>query len=52
MDIAWLLLLLPLVATIGVIVICKQDEPRRSPNEEIVREAPPVQPEKETTLTR
>ena len=34
--------LLILVATIGVIVLCKQDEPRRAaPREEIIREAPP-----------
>ena len=42
--------LLILVATIGVIVICKQDEPQRSPREEISREAPPVKPEKEAAL--
>jgi NADH-quinone oxidoreductase subunit J len=37
--------LLILVATIGVIVLCKQDERRRpSPREEIIREAPPVEP--------
>ena len=42
--------LLILVATIGVIVLCKQDDgPRPSPREEIVREAPPVEP-KETSL--
>jgi len=41
--------LLLLVATIGVIVLCKQDEPPRPmPREEIVREAPP----KETVSTR
>jgi NADH-quinone oxidoreductase subunit J len=35
--------LLILVATIGVIVLCKQDErPRPGPREEISREAPPV----------
>ena len=45
--------LLILVATIGVIVLCKQDEPRRpDPGEEIIHEAPPVDPKKETTLTR
>ena len=44
--------LLILVATIGVVVICKQDEPRRSPHEEISREAPPARTEKETTPTR
>jgi NADH-quinone oxidoreductase subunit J len=39
--------LLILVATIGVIVICKEDEPARpDPREEIVREAPPL-PERE-----
>jgi NADH-quinone oxidoreductase subunit J len=44
--------LLILVATIGVIVLCKQDEPRRpSPREEIDREAPPVEPKKKTSLT-
>jgi len=37
--------LLILVATIGVVVLCKQDERRRpSPREEITREAPPVDP--------
>ncbi|HEV3272005.1 MAG TPA: NADH-quinone oxidoreductase subunit J [Candidatus Methylacidiphilales bacterium] len=42
--------LLILVATIGVIVLCKQDErPRPKPREEITREAPPVEP-KETSL--
>lgn len=35
--------LLILVATIGVIVLCKQDDrPRPKPREEITREAPPV----------
>jgi NADH-quinone oxidoreductase subunit J len=35
--------LLILVATIGVIVLCKQDEPvRPAPTEEIAREAPPL----------
>jgi len=44
--------LLILVATIGVIVLCKQDEPRRpSTHEEIVREEPPISPKKETALT-
>jgi NADH-quinone oxidoreductase subunit J len=44
--------LLILVATIGVIVLCKQEErPRRAPREEIVREAPPVEPKKETSLS-
>jgi NADH:ubiquinone oxidoreductase subunit 6 (subunit J) len=43
--------LLILVATIGVIVLCKQDErPRPGSREEITREAPPIEPEKETTL--
>jgi NADH-quinone oxidoreductase subunit J len=42
--------LLILVATIGVIVLCKQDERRRpGPHEEITREAPPIKP-KETAL--
>jgi len=37
--------LLILVATIGVVVLCKQEErPRPSPREEITREAPPVEP--------
>jgi len=37
--------LLILVATIGVVVLCKQEERRRpSPREEITREAPPVEP--------
>jgi NADH-quinone oxidoreductase subunit J len=37
--------LLILVATIGVIVLCKQDEkPRPRSREQIVREAPPVEP--------
>jgi len=45
--------LLILVATIGVIVLCKQDEPRRPrPREEITREAPPVEPKKETASIR
>jgi NADH-quinone oxidoreductase subunit J len=43
--------LLILVATIGVIVLCKQEErPRPGPREEITREAPPVDPKKETAL--
>jgi NADH-quinone oxidoreductase subunit J len=43
--------LLILVATIGVVVLCKQEErPRPSPREEITREAPPVEPKKETAL--
>jgi NADH-quinone oxidoreductase subunit J len=43
--------LLILVATIGVIVLCKQDErPRPERREEIIREAPPVEPKRETTL--
>ena len=43
--------LLILVATIGVVVLCKQEErPRPSPHEEIIREAPPIEPKKETTL--
>jgi NADH-quinone oxidoreductase subunit J len=43
--------LLILVATIGVIVLCKQEErPRPKPREEITREAPPVEPKKESTL--
>lgn len=43
--------LLILVATIGVIVLCKQDEkPRPRTREQIAREAPPVKPEKETVL--
>jgi len=45
--------LLLLVATIGVVVLCKQDELRRpTPREEIVREAPPLVPAKETVQTR
>ena len=53
--VAWFLLITPMVATIGVIVLCKQDErPRPSPREEITREAPPIDPKKEknTALTR
>jgi NADH:ubiquinone oxidoreductase subunit 6 (subunit J) len=43
--------LLILVATIGVIVLCKQeDRPRPGPREEITREAPPVDPQKEPAL--
>jgi len=43
--------LLILVATIGVIVLCKQDDrPRPSKREIITREAPPIEPEKETAL--
>jgi NADH-quinone oxidoreductase subunit J len=45
--------LLILVATVGVIVLCKQDEPRRpAPREAINREAPPIEPKKEPALTR
>jgi NADH-quinone oxidoreductase subunit J len=45
--------LLILVATIGVIVLCKQDNPSRpSPGEEIDREAPSIAPPKETSPTR
>ena len=45
--------LLILVATVGVIVLCKQDDRKRpSPREEIAREAPPIEPKKETALTR
>jgi NADH-quinone oxidoreductase subunit J len=41
--------LLILVATIGVIVLCKQDEPRRSaPRELIANEAPPKSTKPET----
>lgn len=43
--------LLILVATIGVIVLCKQEPKRLSAREEIMREAPPINPRKETTLT-
>jgi NADH-quinone oxidoreductase subunit J len=43
--------LLILVATIGVIVLCKQDEkPRPRTREQIAREAPPVEPKKETAI--
>ena len=43
--------LLILVATIGVIVLCKYDErPRPRSREEIAREAPPVEPKKETAF--
>ena len=45
--------LLILVATIGVIVLCKQDAPARpSLDEEINRESPPIKPRKETSFTR
>jgi len=45
--------LLILVATIGVIVLCKQDErPRASSREQIAREAPPKKPAPETASTR
>lgn len=45
--------LLILVATIGVIVLCKPDELRHpSTRDKIDREAPPIKPEKETSLTR
>jgi NADH-quinone oxidoreductase subunit J len=44
--------LLILVATIGVIVLCKQDErPRPKPREEITREAPPVEPKEKALKT-
>jgi NADH-quinone oxidoreductase subunit J len=43
--------LLILVATVGVIIICKQDEPPSSPREDISREAPPIRREKEAALT-
>ena len=44
--------LLILVATIGVIVLCKQEEPPRpGPKEEIAREAPPLS-ERETAGVR
>jgi NADH-quinone oxidoreductase subunit J len=43
--------LLILVATVGVIVLCKQDErPRPRTREQIAREAPPVEPKTETAL--
>jgi len=43
--------LLILVATVGVIVLCKQEErPRPGRREEITREAPPVDPKKEPAL--
>jgi hypothetical protein len=43
--------LLILVATIGVIVLCKEDEPpRTSKRESIVREAPPIETEKQAVL--
>jgi NADH-quinone oxidoreductase subunit J len=46
--------LLILVATIGVIVICKEDEPARpDPREEIAREAPPrPEPKRQTAGVR
>jgi len=45
--------LLILVAAIGVIVICKQDEPRRpASREEIISEAPPKSTKPETVSTR
>lgn len=45
--------LLILVATVGVIVLCKQDEPRSpSPRETITREAPPLESKPEASLTR
>jgi NADH-quinone oxidoreductase subunit J len=43
--------LLILVAIIGVIVICKQDESNRPSREDISREAPPISREKDTALT-
>ncbi len=44
--------LLILVATIGVIVLCKQEEPRRPRRgEEIAREAPPVEPKEKALKT-
>jgi NADH-quinone oxidoreductase subunit J len=44
--------LLILVATIGVVVLCKQDERRRpGPREEITREAPPVEPKEKALKT-
>jgi NADH-quinone oxidoreductase subunit J len=43
--------LLILVATVGVIVLCKQDDrPRPRSREQIAREAPPIEPKKETAL--
>jgi NADH-quinone oxidoreductase subunit J len=43
--------LLILVATIGVIVLCKRDEPPRpSPRDQITREAPPIESPKETAF--
>jgi NADH-quinone oxidoreductase subunit J len=43
--------LLILVATVGVIVLCKQDDrPRPRSREEIIREAPPIEPKKEPAL--
>ena len=44
--------LLLLVATIGVIILCKQDEPRRrTPGADATRETPALGSRKETTLT-
>jgi len=44
--------LLILVATIGVIVLCKQEErPRPRSREEITREAPPVEPKEKALKT-
>jgi NADH-quinone oxidoreductase subunit J len=43
--------LLILVATVGVIVLCKQDErPKPRTHEQIAREAPPVSPKAESAL--
>lgn len=43
--------LLILIATVGVIVLCKQDERRRpGRREEIIREAPPIETQKESVL--
>jgi NADH-quinone oxidoreductase subunit J len=43
--------LLILVATVGIIVLCKQDErPRPQRREDITREAPPVREERESAL--
>ena len=44
--------LLILVATIGVIILCKQDEPPRpAPHEDIAREAPPLHPKEIETVS-
>jgi NADH-quinone oxidoreductase subunit J len=44
--------LLILVATVGVIVLCKQeDKPRPGPREDITREAPPVEPKEKALRT-